>query len=275
MAERWNSTIQTPADVARILAAVNREGLTRATTTALAEAVQPATRTELQPDASKLLPVDAQLAHLFPWPGLRKGATVAVDGSTSMLLLLLSAAMRNGSWAAVAGVPHLGCVAAAEMGIPLDRLALIPEPGPDWPTVVAALIDGFDLVVVGAPGQVAAGTVRSLQARARQRGCILIPTTAWPGADVVMSVTSRRWEGLGHGRGRLRRQVLQVQAAGRGRAAKPKTTTVVIGQPDRPLVIPAPPAGLYDDEPAAETVLWAHVEPNEPPDRWAALERQL
>jgi hypothetical protein len=278
--DRWPGRhVTSPDDVRRILDQVNRDGLDRANTTALARAIQPAGDVDLQPDASKLLPIDGQVAPLLPWPGLRRGATVAVSGSTSLLLLLLAGAMRDGSWCAVAGVPHLGCVAAAEMGVPLDRLALVPNPGPDWPTVVGALIDGFDLVVVGVAGAVADGIVRSLQARARQRGCVLVPVGAWPGSDVVLEVTGRRWEGLGHGHGRLRRQYLNVASTGRGRAAQRRTATVMLGQPAEAVRIPPPPPDLLDGEPVPvrgrQPDLWSTVEPNEPPDRWAALKHQV
>lgn len=272
MAERWAGAIQSPADVRRVLDSVNRDGLTRANTTALAEAVRPAA--DVQPDTTQLLPAPDQLTHLLPWGGLRRGSTVAVTGSASLLLTLLATAMGDSSWAAVVGMPDLGMLAAGQdHGIPLERLALVPEPGPDWPTVVAALLDGVDLVVVQAPAGVSDGVIRSLQARARQRGSVLIPTTAWSGADVVLTATSRQWHGLSEGRGRLLYQELQVASDGRGRAGRTKTATVVLpaeGKP-APLVIPPPP-GLGAEPEAVESPLWAHVVPNEPPpDRWAGL----
>ena len=119
-----------------------------------------------------------------------------------MLLALLSAASRAGSWCAVVGVPSLGALAAAESGIVLERLALVPNPGPDWPTVVAALIDGVDVVVVAVPGPVAPTIASRLVARARQRGCVLMPYGHWDGADVTLRVTRGTWQGLGAGHGR-------------------------------------------------------------------------
>jgi hypothetical protein len=67
VAERhaWAGAIRSATDARDVLAAVNRRGLERATTTALAEAVRPADDTELAPDASKLLPVDERLAGLL------------------------------------------------------------------------------------------------------------------------------------------------------------------------------------------------------------------
>ncbi|PRY30102.1 hypothetical protein CLV70_105272 [Pseudosporangium ferrugineum] len=124
------------------------------------------------------------------------------------------------------GVPALGALAAAESGVALDRLALVPHPGPEWATVVAALIDGVDVVVVAVPGPVSASVTSRLVARARQRGCVLVPYGRWDGADVTLQVTQGRWEGLGDGRGRLRQREVTVVARGRGAAARPKELTL-------------------------------------------------
>ena len=236
-------------DVQRLLAEINNAGLGRETTALAPQLVQPATDAELTDDLSRVLPVVPELAGgLLPWPGgIRRGATVAAVGSTSLLMALLAGAMQQGSWAAVVGLPSFGALAAGQdFGIDLSRLALVPAPGQDWPTVVSALIDGLDLVVVAAP-PVTEATVRALSARARQKGAVLVPTTAWPGTDLVIEVIERRWTGLGMGRGRLRRQELTLRAAGRGRAAQPRTTTISlplrsITGPDGDLRIPPPPA---------------------------------
>ncbi len=159
-------------------------------------------------------------------PGDSAGWSVSAGGDTSLMLGLLAAASRNGSWCAVVGVPSLGLLAAAESGVVLERLALVPHPGPDWPTVVAALIDGVDLVVVAVPGPVPASIVSRLAARARQRGSVLVPFGDWTGADVTLNVGHGRWEGLGFGSGRLRRREVTVLARGRGAAARPREITV-------------------------------------------------
>jgi hypothetical protein len=163
---------------------------------------------------------------VVPWRGgLRKGATVAAVGSNSLLLVLLAEAMATGSTAAVVGLPDLNLVAAREgYGIDLARLALVPDPGEQWQSAVGALIDGLDLIVVAASGSVQDGDARALMARARRRGCVLVPTRPWPGCDLMLSAGSSRWCGLGAGRGRLRLQEMTVTAAGRGRAEQPRTT---------------------------------------------------
>jgi len=143
-----------------------------------------------------------------------------------LLLALLAAASRSGSWCAVVGVPALGVLAAAESGVVLERLALVPNPGPEWPTVVAALIDGVDVVVAAVPGPVSASIASRLVARARQRGSVLMPFGGWAGADVTLQVMHGGWEGLGAGRGRVRRREVTITARGRGAAARPREITM-------------------------------------------------
>jgi hypothetical protein len=92
--------------------------------------------------------------------------------------------------------------------------------------VVAALIDGVDVVVIAVPGTVGASVASRLAARARQRGSVLLPYGQWAGADVTLQVTRGAWEGLGQGRGRLRRREVTVSARGRGAAARPKEIKV-------------------------------------------------
>ncbi len=200
--------------------------------TALAGLVRPAS--EPAPlGAGRSLPVLPELAGLLPHGVLRRGSVVAVatgrpvsNGGTSLLLALLAQASRAGSWCAVVGLPELGMAAAADLGIALDRFALVPAPGPDWTAAVAALIDGLDVVVAAVPATVGAAVADRLAARARQRGCVLVSYGPWTGADVTLRVVRGAWEGLGHGRGRLRRREVVLSARGRGAAARPKEVKV-------------------------------------------------
>jgi hypothetical protein len=194
--------------------------------------------------SDRVLPVLPELRHLLPAGGLRRGSTVAVlPGTTSVLLALLVAASAGGSWCAVVGLPALGALAAAELGIALDRLALVPHPGPEWPAVVGALLDGLDIVVAAPPGPVAAAVAGRLTARARQRGAVLVPYARWAGADVVLDSPGGCWEGLGQGHGRLRRRQLVISAHGRGAAARPREVTVWLpGDLGRLAPVEPPPA---------------------------------
>src|SRR5918995_170498 len=109
------------------------------------------------------------------------GTTVAVTSSAALALALVAGASAAGSWVAAVGLPDLGIVAAAETGIALERLALVPTPGVRaWPAVVAAFLDAVDVVLVRAPARLPAAQARRLAARARERGAVLIPLGAWP-----------------------------------------------------------------------------------------------
>ncbi|MFC4616970.1 hypothetical protein ACFO3K_19750 [Cellulomonas algicola] len=188
------------------------------------------------------LPVPDRLAPLLP-DGLRRGATTAVVGSTSLVLAMLAHACAGGAWAAVVGQPTVGLLAAAEAGVALERLALVPRPGQDAATVVAALVDGIDVVLVGPDTVLTDTDRRRLSARARDRGAVLLSSVAWPGASTVLTVEAGRWWGVGAGDGRLRTHELRVTRSGRGGSAVPLSVDVTLPlSADSPSVPVAPPA---------------------------------
>ncbi|WP_284747663.1 hypothetical protein [Amycolatopsis sp. RTGN1] len=214
----------------------------------------PGVRTAAQlgaPDAAVsapagMLPVTPVLAKLLPGGGLRRGTAVSVFGSTALILALLAEATCEGSWAAVAGLPELGVAAAAELGVELDRLALVPNPGAEAIAVVSALIDGFDLVVLGpvlaraTQPQVA----RRLAGRVRNRGAVLLTAGPWPGADLELSVSRRRWHGMtDDGFGHLKVRDVVVTSRGRGAAARPQAHPVRLPGPGGAIVAGQPRVG--------------------------------
>ncbi len=212
--------------------------------------------------AEQRLPVLAALEPLLPARGLRRGSVVAVEGSSSLALALAAAASTEGSWCAAVGRPALGLVAAAELGIVLDRFPLVPAPGNGpgpggWAWVVAALLDALDLVVAWppAPALVRPADARRLAARARERGSVLVVAgRGWPdAADVRLAVTRSEWHGLvgaaGVGAGRLRGRRVEVVGGGRGAAARERRSA---------LWLPAPGGGVTlasDGDPVALTGL--------------------
>jgi hypothetical protein len=188
-------------------------------------------------DRERVLPVSEALAGLFPWGGLRRGSTVAVRGSVTVLLALLADATAGGSWAGVIGMPRLGVVAAAELGVAVSRLALVPNPGVDLPAVAGALLDGMDIVVISAAGRISEANARKLSARARNRGAVMIPFGPWPGADLEVTHVRSQWTGMDSGYGHLRTRELTISARGRGAAARPATTSVEVNASGR--LVPA------------------------------------
>lgn len=184
---------------------------------ALARDGAPVRRTSLVTTERPSLPVPGVLSPLLP-DGLRRGSTTAVLGSTSLVLALLAEACAGGAWAAVVGQPTIGLLAAAQAGVVLERLAVVPRPGLEAPTVVAALLDGMDVVLVGPEAVLTDGDRRRLVSRARERGSVLLTSATWPGADVVLTTEHGRWSGIGAGDGRLRTCELRVTRTGRGGA---------------------------------------------------------
>jgi hypothetical protein len=171
------------------------------------------------------LPIDPAFASLFPF-GLRRGSTVAASapgqGATTLAFSLAAAASASGAWCAAAGFADLGLVAVAELGVALDRLALVPRPPPaQWVTVVGALIDAVDIVIVRPLPHLRPGDARRLISRARERGTALIAVGRWTeSADVRIEVAASRWEGPGAGDGHLMRRRLQLRGGGRGAASR-------------------------------------------------------
>ncbi len=176
---------------------------------------------EPPPEIGKLIPVAAPLAAVLPRGGLAPGSVVSVrgHGATSLLFTLLSG--PPDAWAALVGMPGVGLAAAAEFGIDLNRVVVIPEPGPDVLQVLSILVDGVDLIAVALPptARPSPSRQRVLTGRLRQRGAVLLVMGPWPGADLVLTARWVGWAGLGQGHGRLRDRELVVEVGGRGAAA--------------------------------------------------------
>jgi hypothetical protein len=126
---------------------------------------------------------------------------------------------------AATGVSSLGLAAAAELGVDLEHLVVVADPpSSSWATVVATLVDAFDVVLVRPRRRVGVTDARRLNARARERGSVLVvfgDTATWPDApDVSLSLASSEWHGIGAGHGRLSARHVVVEAEGRRAAAR-------------------------------------------------------
>jgi hypothetical protein len=171
------------------------------------------------------LPVAGGLGELLPAGGVQRGSTVAVDGwpgsgSTTVAMTLAAAATSAGEWAAVVDPDGtFGARAAAEVGVELERLAVVRHVPPDrWGAVVAALLDGITVVVAAVPPHVRFGDARRLVARARERGAVLVAFGTWPVEAAVRVHTSPSpWCGLGAGSGLLETRDLNVRVEAKGR----------------------------------------------------------
>jgi hypothetical protein len=192
----------------------------------------------------QLLPVPGPFEALLPGAGLRRGSTVSVTapgvgGSTSLALALVAEASRVGSWLAAVGLSSLGLVAADEAGVALERLVLVATPErAAWGSVVAALVDGFDVLLLHAGrGGVRPTDARKLVARARERGTVLLHLgPGWEDeADVSLRIAGARWFGLDDGYGHLDARQVTVEVTGRGAAARPRRHDLWLPAQDAPV----------------------------------------
>jgi len=179
-----------------------------------------------------MLPVLPALRDLLPGGGLQRGSVVTAGGWGLLALALTAGAVADGAWCAVIGIPAMGVRAAAEVGLDLDRVLLVSEPGPNWPQVAASLLDGFDIVLLRPPDQPSAQLRRKLEAVARRYGSALVVAGEWPGAQSRLLVTDAEWIGIGAGHGRLRARKARVIASGRGAGERPRAAWLWLPGPD-------------------------------------------
>ncbi|MGY1551958.1 hypothetical protein ACW5CM_09250 [Microbacterium sp. A588] len=161
------------------------------------------------------LPLDPALEGLLPDPGLRVGSSYSISPSPSLLGALLAPPSQRGSWCAVIGMPTIGVEAMAGFGIELERLILVPDPGPRWLTVATALSEVVPLIAVHPRSRVSDADIARLNARLRDRGCTLLVTAPWPQSEATIRVEETEWHGLGSGWGLLADRTVTLRASGR------------------------------------------------------------
>ncbi len=185
----------------------------------------------IAPARERTLPVLAAFVDLFPNGSLQRGSTIGCIGAaaTSLALAVAAQPSQQGSWVSVAGLPGLGLRAAAECGVALERLVAVNDAPvcvgagkrfseQQWAELLAAMIDGFDVVLIGpAAQQVRSGAARQLQARAQSRGAVLVVagTQQVFGCDLQLTANVVTWRGLGSGHGVASSRLLQVELCGR------------------------------------------------------------
>ncbi len=127
-----------------------------------------------------------------PWEVVVDTTVGVLSLTGSMTLLLAAAARRQGAqgWCAVLGGQDLGWCAAAEAGLDLDRLLVVPArevAQAVLPAVVGALVDGLDVVLLtgGTARLLTARQQQVVAARARARGCLLLLDEPWEAGRVL------------------------------------------------------------------------------------------
>lgn len=187
----------------------------------------------------QLLPVPEPLLPLFPFGGLPKGQSVGVEGpgGWSLALALAGSLLGDDGWMAVVGVEELGLVAAAGLGVRLDRVLVVEAvPSDQLGTVVAALVEVVGVVALAPRRLLGQRDARRLTARAREQGTTLLHLDGgrhWPqGLDLTLTTRLERWEGVGQGHGHLRSRLVTVSATGRRAAARRREAMVLLPGPD-------------------------------------------
>jgi hypothetical protein len=161
------------------------------------------------------LPTHPAVRELLAGAGLRGGSAYSVRGSAALVMALMAGPSAEGAWCGVVGVPSFGAEAARGLGVDLERLVLVPDPGREWLSVVAALVDALTVVVVRPPGEVTPGEASRLAARLRTRSAMLIAYGSWPGSEARFEIESSAWTGLGDGEGLLTARRATVAVSGR------------------------------------------------------------
>jgi recA bacterial DNA recombination protein len=179
-----------------------------------------------------LVPLLGPLQLALGVEGLRRGSTVLLSGaegagSTSLAFALLAQATTDGMWCSIVGPPDLGMVAAAELGVDLERLVVVAAPGARAATAIGALVEGCDVVLLRLPVAMTRTEMLRLSARARQRRVLVVlladpksRAVAWPEApDITVRIRSSVFYGIERGGGRIagRRvelETIQRRAAG-------------------------------------------------------------
>ena len=177
----------------------------------------------------RTMPLLAAFDELLPQAAVQRGSVVECDGAAAVSLALALAAgpSQAGAWVGVAGLAEVSVAAAVELGLAPERLVMVAEPAQrfddaQWADVLAAMIDGFDVLLLG-PGVhgVRAGTARRLSARLQQRGAVMFTVAGVGGApgpfgaDLRFVATDTAWQGLGEGHGVARGRRVSVQLDGR------------------------------------------------------------
>ena len=164
------------------------------------------------------------LAATFGTEGLRRGSTVLIQGdkgtgAISLALAVVARGTSDGLWCSVVGPLDLGIVAGVELGVDLDHLIVVDTPRTRLATVLGALVDGCDVVMLRLPLALTRQEMLRLSARARQRRVLLLlvrdvrsHANAWADApEITAVVCSSDFVGIANGSGRIAARRIVVE----------------------------------------------------------------
>jgi len=160
---------------------------------------------------------------------LAPGQVAQVTGSTSALLAVAAGVWQAQTWGALAHLPDLGYLAAAQAGVALERAVVVPDLGDGGVKALASLIDAFGVVVLGDSWTATASQAadrRRLEARLRHHQGYLVTSGQWPGAQLKVEISQISHRSLGQGDGLLEAGWLDVRWSG--------AQVLAAGQPHQP-----------------------------------------
>lgn len=198
-------------------------------------------------DSVRVAPVPAWLAEHLPGGGVMRGQATQISDCPAVLVDVLAHLTAQGMCVAVVDYPRLAIAAVAAAGGDVERLVLVPDSTPHTAAVLGTLVEGMDVVLFAAGGQLgkqggqsSGGAVsstvtptfaRPVEARLRKSECaLLVCGKAWPQARMYVELQVCGVLGLRRGSGRIR----AVEVAGRvwGKAQPPSTVRATIGTED-------------------------------------------
>ncbi|WP_293818506.1 hypothetical protein [uncultured Corynebacterium sp.] len=207
-------------------------------------------------DSVRTAPVPAWLAEHLPGGGVARGQATQISDCPAVLVDVLAHLTAQGMCVAVVDYPRLAIAAVAAAGGDVERLVLVPDSTPHTAAVLGTLVEGMDVVLFAAGGQLgkqggqggqdgqggwgSGGAVsstvtptfaRPVEARLRKSECaLLVCGKAWPQARMHVELQVCGVLGLRRGSGRIR----AVEVAGRvwGKAQPPSAVRATIGAED-------------------------------------------
>ena len=199
--------------------------------------------------------VPEAFAPLFPSTGLQSGQLISVSGPGAWTVGFALAGANVGSqgWAAMVDVGNAGLVAAHELGIPLDRLLVVDStPMKAWVSVVAALLEVAEVVIVNPRRELKSTWVRRLRTHLQDHQSLVLSLDGgrfWPEKlDASLTVSRQEWHGVGEGFGHLQHRQLEIESTGR-RSLSGRRRCVTVQQKDGSFsIVDTPTWG--DDKPA-------------------------
>jgi len=186
----------------------------------------------------QLLDVPKPLLPLFPFGGLPKGFIVGFEGagSWSVAMSMAATVMGDHGWMGIVGIEEFGLVAAAELGVDLNRVLVVESPASSrLAPAMGALLEAVDVLIVKPRRLIGAEPARRIKAKATEKGRLVFHLDGarqWPTTpDIVVRSISQRWEGLDDGHGHLRHRHLDLVAHGRRSAARGRSTSIIVPGP--------------------------------------------